>query len=52
MFSVLLTFGGIYLTWKGMEVFSFVVMISGGAMTMGFVLSVSSIWVDFDSKTK
>lgn len=37
--SVLLTFGGIYLMWKGVGWFKYVVMISGIAMTFSFIAS-------------
>lgn len=38
--SVILTFGGIYLLWKGMLWMKYVVMISGTLMTLTFTLSV------------
>ncbi len=40
MISVLLTFGGIYLVWLGMEWMSIVVMISGFLMTLSFAVSI------------
>ncbi|MEM9363490.1 MAG: hypothetical protein AAGA43_12685 [Bacteroidota bacterium] len=45
--SVLLTFGGIYLLWKGVLWMKYVIMISGIAMTLSYVLSVVIIgyWV-------
>lgn len=42
--SVLLTFGGIYIMWNGVEWMSYVVMISGGLMTASFVGSVVTIF--------
>lgn len=41
--SILITFGGIYLIWKGVEWMSLVVMISGGLMTLSFAIMVLSI---------
>jgi len=38
--SVLLTFGGIYLLWKGFTWMKYIVMISGTLMTLTFALSV------------
>ena len=40
LLSVLCTFGGIYLLWKGVSWFTYVVMLSGMLMTLSFVLSV------------
>ena len=37
--SVLLTFGGIYLMWKGVSWFKYIVMISGMLMTFSFITS-------------
>lgn len=37
--SVILTFGGIYLLWKGLLWMKYVVMISGTLMTFSFVIS-------------
>lgn len=37
--SILLTFGGIYLMWSGILWFKYVVMISGIAMTIAFIMS-------------
>ncbi|WP_242091567.1 hypothetical protein [Aestuariivivens sediminicola] len=39
-FSVLLTFGGLYLLWKGMLWMTYVVMFSGVLMTLTFTLAV------------
>lgn len=39
-FSVVLTFGGLYLLWKGMLWMKYVVMFSGTLMTLTFTLSV------------
>jgi uncharacterized membrane protein len=38
--SVLLTFGGLYLLWKGMSLMTYVVMFSGILMTLSYTLSV------------
>ena len=38
--SVLLTFGGIYFLWRGLLWMKYVIMISGIAMTLSYVLSV------------
>ena len=40
LLSVLVTFGGIFLIWNGVEWMSYVVMISGALMTLSFVSSV------------
>lgn len=37
--SIVLTFGGIYVLWTGVLWFKYVIMISGLAMTLSFVLS-------------
>lgn len=44
LLSVLTTFGGIYFLWKGILWMKYVVMISGGLMTISFVLSVVIIF--------
>jgi len=41
--SILLTFGGIYLLWKGVVWFKYVVIFSGSLMTVTFVVSTLSI---------
>ncbi|MEM9077547.1 MAG: hypothetical protein AAGC43_10925 [Bacteroidota bacterium] len=41
--SVLLTFGGIYFLWKGLLWMKYVIMISGIAMTLSYVLSVGIV---------
>jgi len=38
--SILLTFGGIYLVWLGYEWMKYIVIISGTAMTLVYVVSV------------
>ena len=38
--SVMLTFGGLYLLWKGMIWMKYIVMISGSLMTLCFTLAV------------
>ena len=40
LISVVVTFGGIYMIWAGVEWMSYVVMLSGGLMTLSFVMSV------------
>jgi len=40
MLSVLFTFGGIYLVWKGLPYISYIVMISGILMTISYSLSI------------
>jgi len=40
LLSVLATFGGIFLIWRGISWMSYIVMISGGLMTISFVGSV------------
>lgn len=42
-FSILITFGGIYLVWKGMEWVKYVVLISGILMTTCFAASAGVI---------
>lgn len=44
LLSVLATFGGIYFLWKGVLWMKYVVMISGGLMTIAFILSVIVIF--------
>ena len=41
--SILLTFGGIYLLWKGVVWFKYIVIFSGSLMTVTFVISTLSI---------
>ena len=41
--SILLTFGGIYLLWKGVVWFKYIVIFSGSLMTITFVVSTLSI---------
>jgi len=42
-FSVLLTFGGIYILWRGVLWFKYIVMLSGILMTLSFVIATLSI---------
>ena len=42
--SLILTFGGIYMLWSGWSAFKYVVMFSGGLMTLTFCIS---SWVVF-----
>ncbi len=41
--SILLTFGGIYLLWKGILWFKYVIIFSGTLMTLSFVVATISI---------
>ena len=41
--SIVLTFGGIYLMWKGILWMKYIVLISGTVMTMVFVFSVGAV---------
>lgn len=43
LLSVVVTFGGIYLIWLGLEWMSYIVMISGGLMTLSFIGSILAI---------
>lgn len=43
--SIILTFGGIYLLWKGILWMKWIVMISGTVMTAVFVFSIASILI-------
>ncbi len=51
-FSVILTFGGLYLLWKGMLWMKYVVMFSGMLMTLTFTLSMSIILFQLFQKPK
>ncbi|WP_372802590.1 hypothetical protein [Lutibacter sp.] len=42
-FSILLTFGGIYLLWSGITWFKYIIIFSGILMTFSFVISTLSI---------
>ena len=44
LFSVLLTFGGIYFMWQGLHWMRYIVMLSGILMTLSFALSVLLIF--------
>ena len=48
--SVLLTFGGIYLLWKGTLWMTYIVMFSGVLMTLSYTLSVLIIMVQLTKK--
>ncbi len=50
--SVILTFGGIYLLWKGILWMKYVVMISGTLMTFSFVISTLIILFQLFKKNK
>ena len=50
--SVILTFGGLYLLWKGMTWMTYIVMFSGALMTLTYTLSVLIILIQlFQNKT-
>ena len=44
LLSVLMTFGGIYFLWTGIEWMVYVIMISGSLMTISYTLSIFLIW--------
>ena len=50
--SILVTFGGIYLLWKGMLWMKYIVMLSGIVMTIVFVVSVISILFQLTKKAQ
>ena len=50
--SVILTFGGIYLLWKGMLWMKYIVMFSGTLMTLTYSLSVLIILIQLFSNKK
>lgn len=50
--SIVLTFGGIYLLWKGMVWMTFIVMFSGVLMTLTYTLSVLIIFSQLLKKNK
>ncbi|OUR92379.1 hypothetical protein A9Q87_07835 [Flavobacteriales bacterium 34_180_T64] len=50
--SVLLTFGGIYLLWKGMIWMKYIIMFSGTLMTLTFLASTLIIFVQLFRKQK
>ena len=50
--SVILTFGGIYLLWKGLLWMKYIVMFSGTLMTLTYTLSVLIILVQLFSNKK
>jgi len=43
-FSLIVTFGGIYLIWMGYEYFAYLVMFSGSLMTITYLFSVFIIF--------
>lgn len=51
-FSVILTFGGLYLLWKGLLWMKYVVMFSGMLMTLTFTLSIAIILFQLFLKQK
>lgn len=51
-FSIILTFGGIYLLWKGMFWMKFVVIFSGSLMTLSFTISIAIILFQLLQKQK
>lgn len=50
--SVILTFGGLYLLWKGMFWMTYIVMISGILMTLTFAISTVIILIQLFQKSK
>ena len=48
--SVLLTFGGIYLLWKGMLWMKYIVMFSGTLMTLSYTVSIFIIFIQLFKK--
>lgn len=50
--SVILTFGGIYLLWKGMVWMTFIIVFSGTLMTITYTLSVLIIFFQLFKKNK
>lgn len=48
--SIVLTFGGIYLLWKGMVWMTYIVMLSGTLMTLTYTLSVLIIFLQLFKK--
>lgn len=50
--SILLTFGGIYLLWKGVLWMKYIVMLSGIVMTVVFIVSVMSILFQLTKKAQ
>lgn len=50
--SVILTFGGIYLLWKGVFWMTYIVMFSGTLMTLSYTLSVLIIFFQLFKKNK
>jgi hypothetical protein len=52
LLSVLLTFGGLYLLWKGLLWMKYIVMFSGMLMTLSFTLSVIIIFKQLLQKNK
>jgi hypothetical protein len=51
LLSVLFTFGGIYILWKGILWMKYVVMVSGALMTFSFVVSVALVFLGLFKKT-
>jgi hypothetical protein len=51
LLSVLFTFGGIYILWKGVLWMKYVVMASGALMTFSFVVSVILVFLGLFKKT-
>lgn len=49
-FSIVFTFGGIYLMWKGVLWMKYVVMISGILMTVVFILSAGTVLYQLSKK--
>lgn len=49
--SVLLTFGGIFLLWRGVLWFKYIIMLSGTLMTLSFTLAIVIIFSQLLKKT-
>lgn len=50
--SVLLTFGGLYLLWKGLVWMKYIVMVSGTLMTLSFALAAAIVLIQLLQKPK
>ncbi|PKA82069.1 hypothetical protein ATE92_0194 [Ulvibacter sp. MAR_2010_11] len=49
-FSILFTFGGIYLMWKGILWMKYVVMVSGTLMTISFIIGAGAVLIQLFKK--
>lgn len=50
--SIILTFGGIYLLWKGILWMKYIVMVSGTLMTLTYTISIAVIFYQLFKKEK